>query len=281
MQISVMVYSFSRALASGQMTPYEVVEFIHSLGVDGIEMTYQYSLGVQGRRPPLDLRERGLQLSCVDVSVDFAQGTREQREAALVKAREAIDYAAELGSRAVLIVPGSWKDHVPRDLAKEGVYWGLTEAARYAIGLGLIPTIEDHSLAAVTGATSSALLEACAATGDSLRITYDTGNFLIGGEDPLDAWDRLTTRVAHVHVKDWVPVSANDASLPRQRTASSGIAYVGATLGRGVVPNEAILKRIGRSAYDGFLSVEYEGNADPRSEVRAGVEYLRSLLAKE
>jgi len=278
MQMSVMLYSFATALRSGEMSPSEVIGFIHSLGVDAIELMRAYPLDAQGERVLLDLRERGLRVSCFDLGVDFVQNTREGREAALDEARQGIDEAAGLGSKAVLIVPGSWKDHVPRDLAKESVFWGLAKAARYAADLGVTPTIEDHSLAAVTGATSTELLEACAAAGDCLKITFDTGNFLSGGEDPLEAWDRLASRVAHVHVKDWEPVPAGATSLPRQRSARSGAVYVGATLGRGVVPNAAILERMKQSGYDGFLSVEYEGNDDPRTEVRAGVEYLRSLL---
>ena len=35
-----------------------------------------------------------------------------------------------------------------------------------------------------------------------LRVAFDFGNFVIGGEDPLDAWKLLKPYTAHFHIKD-------------------------------------------------------------------------------
>jgi sugar phosphate isomerase/epimerase len=279
MQISAMMYSFTEAVNSGQMSIYDVVEFVRSLGVTALELAGDQVAAVDPIAFGSYLQGLGMSAVAYGRVVDLVQPTASARQAAIAEAKAEIERTAAFGAPLMQIVPGAYKEGMERAAAKEAVLIGLAWASEHARTCGVILTIEDHSLGQVTGASSESLLEACAAAGPDLKITFDTGNFLFAGEDPLLAWQRLAPRVAHVHVKDWELVAPGASPGPRQRGAADGATYVGTVLNHGIVPNAALIAAMKRSGYPGYLSVEYEGTGDPRPAMREGVEYMRSLLA--
>ncbi|MHB0874611.1 MAG: sugar phosphate isomerase/epimerase family protein [Anaerolineae bacterium] len=279
MQTSAMMYSFTQAVSGGQMTIYNVVEFVRSLGVTGLELAGDMVAAEDPTAFGRYLQGLGMSPVAYGRVVDLAQPTASARRAAVAEAKAEIERAAALSAPVMLIVPGSFKESMDRGAAKEAVYAGLALACEHARACGVTLTIEDHSLGQVTGASSESLLEACTAAGPDLKITFDTGNFLFAGEDPLLAWQRLAPRVAHVHVKDWELVPPGTGPGPRQRRAADGATYGGTVLNHGIIPNPALIAAMKRSGYPGYLSVEYEGAGDPRPAMREGVEYMRSLLA--
>ena len=281
MQTSAMMYSFTEAVSSGEMTIYGVVEFIRSLGVTALELAGDMVAGVELATFRHYLEDWGMSPVAYGRVVDLAQPTAAARQAAVAEAKAEVERAAAFGAPVMQIVPGAYKESMERAAAKEAVLDGLALASEHARTCGVILTIEDHSLGEVTGASSESLLEACTAAGPDLKITFDTGNFLFAGEDPLLAWQRLAPRVAHVHVKDWEIVAPGVGAGPRQRPAASGATYIGTVLHHGIVPNAALIAAMKRSGYPGYLSVEYEGTGDPRPAMKEGVEYVRTLLASD
>ena len=278
MRIGVMAYSFAGALRRGEMTLPRVLEFVAALGVREVELV-DAQVDALGVEPVRDrLRALGLSVSCYDiVRADPVQSTEAERQAAEAKLRAGLDDAASLGAGVTLVVPGPYRVGVERERAKAELAATLTRLTGYAAERGIALTIEDFGVEAATGCTSDSLLELCRAA-PGLGVTYDSGNFVFGGQSPLEAWDTLAPLVRHVHVKDFVVAKPERAAADRYRRSLSGEAYMGAVLGHGLIANAEIVARIRAGGYGGSLSVEYEGPDDPRPSVREGVEYLRQLL---
>jgi sugar phosphate isomerase/epimerase len=119
------------------------------------------------------------------------------------------------------------------------------------------------------------VLSICDAVGPALRVTFDVGNFLLAGEDNLDALAKIAPNLAHVHFKDWkvVPHTA-----PQAFPGKDGRYYQGEVLGKGVLNLSEAASRLRKIGYSGWISVEYEGIEDPWVAARDGVTYLQSLL---
>ncbi|NPV06841.1 MAG: sugar phosphate isomerase/epimerase [Anaerolineae bacterium] len=279
MKLSVMAYSFARALGTGEMTLPQVLEYIASLAVPAVELM-DVHVAAAGEQQTLAALERlGLTVSCYDlVSTDLVQTTPNEQGAALAQLRRELDVAERLGAKTALVVPGRWKTGIERDYAREALVAGLADLGAYAAARGISLTIEDHSLEAATGCTAESLEHLCAAAAPHLYVTFDTGNFVFGDQDPLAAWERLAPRVRHVHVKDWEVLTEQQAAGRAYRRDLAGRAYRGTALGCGIIPNPAIVDRVARSGYSDYLSAEYEGEGDPRVAVSDGVRYLRGLL---
>jgi len=96
-----------------------------------------------------------------------------------------------------------------------------------------------------------------------LRLNMDTGNTFIAGQDPVEFLKRFREKLDHVHIKD---VSAGLAAAVRGEL--TGIAVSHCAIGDGV--NAGNIRRclefLGRTGYDGVLSMECEGQGGPMIE---------------
>ena len=112
----------------------------------------------------------------------------------------------------------AWNDivtHARETLARE--------APRVA-DAGLELALENHQ-----DFDSDELLEIADASGDHVGLTFDTGNPLAVGEDPVAFASRVATRVRHVHLKDY-----------RAQFTPEGYRLVRCAIGEGCIPFEAI-----------------------------------------
>ncbi|MBU0606754.1 MAG: hypothetical protein KKI08_02660, partial [Armatimonadetes bacterium] len=107
-----------------------------------------------------------------------------------------------------------------------------------------------------------------------LQLTYDNGNFLLGGDDPLTALQTLGASVANVHIKDWEIDPNGSRKLP------DGRPFRGGKHGRGLIEHQPIFAELVKQGYDGWLAFEYEGPEDHCQATREGLAYLQGVLAE-
>jgi sugar phosphate isomerase/epimerase len=251
MRISVMAYSFASLLERGQIDTAGVVALLRSIGVEAIEMSDRYVDGVE--RIDADI-------AAYDLYCDLVTAVPSSQKAELARAREGLARARRLGAQHVMVVPGSLERSSDADAARRRVIEGLRELLDDAARLGLQLSVENLGYQAALCGRAAHLTEICDGVGAAVGLTFDAGNFLFADEDPVVALRAVGDRVVHVHLKDWTPER------------------VGAPLGAGIVDLAAVVATLRSLGYDGYLSVEYEGPADPRDAVRQGVDYLRRLL---
>jgi len=112
-----------------------------------------------------------------------------------------------------------------------------------------------------------------------LRMVYDVGNFVMAGEDPVTALDKVFPYMIHVHLKDWITF---DSERPGESwLGHGGKWYQGCLFGKGIVPLRAAVDRLKQLGYDGLVSPEYEGPDAPYEVMGQSIDYSRALLASE
>jgi hydroxypyruvate isomerase len=271
-------HSFTPLLGRGEVEMPAIIRFYRELGLDAVEIGDGYVREAGFATVRSVLAEAGMTVVCCDVGVDFVTGDPVARRAEVAKLRAGIERAAAVGARYILTYPGLPKEGIrPADVRR----WfaeGLTECLPLARQLGVTLTIPDIGIAAELSGTSAHLNAICDAVGPELRVTYDVGNFLLAGEDPLEALDRVAPRIAHVHLKDWRILPAVERPPEGSFTGLDGRHYCGMAMGEGVLDLPGVVARLAQLGYAGYLSIEYEGTGNPWDAMRTGVTYLRQLL---
>lgn len=106
-------------------------------------------------------------------------------------------------------------------------------------------------------------------------LNFDTGNSFIAGQDPIQFCRRFLSRIKHVHVKD---VSESLARALRGKDTGIGISH--AAVGEGVNAENirTVLAILRDNGYQGFLSIECEGQGGPLIE--RSLRWLRQTLVE-
>ena len=112
-------------------------------------------------------------------------------------------------------------------------------------------------------------------------LLVDMGNFLCVDEDPAAAVGRTAPYAFHVHAKDFLRKAAEQPDPGEGFFLTRGGARLrGTVLGHGVVPVKSCLAALRAAGYDGTVSLEFEGAEEVDYALRAGLAYLRRLLAE-
>lgn len=224
----------------------ELVNGVRRAGIEAVEINMSYLC--EHEETFELLKEAQLHISCVYEFYEMEQ--KDEKE----KAKKHIETARKAGAEKILVVPGFLSEEEAKvmkacvaDYAKTEDFLNKNEKAlRMAKGLEKIVTwgtdaditvtVEDFDdakspLSCVNGVRW--FLERI----PQLKGTFDTGNFIIHGEDVLAAWDLLKERIVHVHCKD---------------RGSQSVA-----VGDGYIPMKAVLNKIKRSEYEGYLAIEH------------------------
>ncbi len=113
-----------------------------------------------------------------------------------------------------------------------------------------------------------------------LGLCFDTGHYTYGGGDALEGLKRHAGRIWHVHFKDCsqgVAERARTEGWDYFRAVQEGVFC---ELGRGTVDFPAIVERLKRSSYRGWVVVEQDvlpGLGSPKESARRNRGYLRRL----
>jgi sugar phosphate isomerase/epimerase len=275
MRLAGYTYSFASLLDKRQIDTAGIIRFYAARNVAGIEITASYIRPEEIPAIKQALSETKMAVACVDLVCDVPSADREARTAAVKRLGGDLRSAAELGAKTVLVIPGVPRTGTAHQVQRQWFAEALKESLEAAARLGVTMTVANVGWQPVVYGTSDQILGICDAVGPGLKVTYDVGNFLLAGEDNLRALARVSPRMVHVHFKDWkvVPPPA-PAAFP----GSDGRLYEGEVLGDGVLDLPAAVGRLKQLDYRGWISVEYEGMAEPRAAAERGIAYLRSLL---
>ena len=240
----------------------QVMRECGKLGFDGVELDvgadYADNLlwRAEGRAQIAQwLAEAKLELASICLGTfwtySFANPEAAVRARAQEFTRDAIQWCAELGAKAILvpITPGAPEegDEAPRRWIEE-----LKQAAPAAEANGVTLAIENVGRGC--GKSADALLRiADGVSSPNVQIYYDFGNGLGLGNDPIAEIHQLGARIAQVHAKD------------------PGGQYLGE--GRLDLPAvSAALKAIG---YSRWLVLETPATDDPSGAAARNLRFLR------
>jgi inosose dehydratase len=202
------------------------------------------------------LQETGLELVGVYTGANFVFDDSLKEE--LTKIGRAAALAAEYGASRLVIGGGAKRAHGPAAGDIERLATGLDQAVELAAKYGLDASYHPHLGTLVE--TPEALQELFRLT--SIGFCPDTAHLAAGGGDAAALIRLYGERLAHVHLKDWDPVSGR--FMP---------------LGRGALDFPDIMRAIRETGYDSWLMVEldyYDG--DPAQAALISRQFLDGLL---
>ncbi len=214
------------------------------------------------------LREAGVSVSGVYTFLDYRQDTKNERARLLELA-----CGAEAG--CVMPLPVLLREGEDRQALRRVMADGIARVCEEAASIGLQVVLEDFDSPRAPFGRLEELgwfLREIPALG----CAFDTGNFLIHGQDALAAYAPLRPRIRHVHLKDRLdnPRWGDDVT-----TDCGGKAWYPAPAGSGLLPSGEILDRLEADGYDGWCVLEHFGAYDQLACMRREAEWLRGRRA--
>ncbi len=113
-----------------------------------------------------------------------------------------------------------------------------------------------------------------------LGLCLDTGHFVYGGGDPVDALRQYGDRIWHVHFKDCHPEIAAQARAQGWDYFEAVRRGVFCELGQGCVDFPAVVQMLRSQGYDGWVIVEQDvlpGMGTPKESAQRNRDFLTSL----
>ncbi len=268
-QLAVSMWSLHRQYYERGWTVFDFLEFAQESGVCSVDLLNNFWRNESEELPKVVsmLNSTGLKVAAWAVNNDFALDDYDGQIAELL---HGIDVARRLKTPTVRVFAAHPRPGIDLEATLATAIRGLKAVAPVAEGADITLAIENHGLLAGKTAQIRHLIDAVASP--ALKANADIGNFLLVGEDPLHAVNTLLPHIAHIHVKDMIPVGAGGFG------SLSGQHYRGGAIGEGVVPVGPVLNRLNDAGYRGYLSLEFEGDGDERDGVRRSLDALRALL---
>ncbi len=260
MKCGLSMYSLLEPVRAGQLDLFSFLDYAARVGAEGVELLDMFWTDEQLEIAEVKRRcaGLGLKLPVYSISTNFFQPDAAARSQQLTAMRHGVDVAAQLEAGLLRVFSG---DLISGYSLEQGMDWvvdSLGAGADLAASQGITLVLENHGHVAGRSEQVRAIIEAVASP--ALRVNLDTGNFLLVGEDPLQATSALVDLVALVHLKDFTYAAANEDGHVFQ--GLDGRRYTGSIVGEGLVDLSAIHGVLASHGYDGWLSLEYEGNAE-------------------
>jgi sugar phosphate isomerase/epimerase len=274
MNFSLMTYTVGPGWPGGCQSLEAMAGLAVELGFTALEL----SAGDLEERSPQEFgsicRDHGLAVSCINGGCNLADPDESEFLQGLDQCKYYVDLAVELDCKIIMPIPGHAADVDDKPRAAARIAEGLAEAVAYAAQAGVLVTLEDFpNLLSPYG--SIAEMTAMLGSVPGLRLTFDNGNWMLSGDDPLQALQALGQHVVNAHLKDWeVNPEQTGMQLPDGRYIRGGLH------GQGLIEHKPILAALQAMDYQGYLAFEYEGPMDHVAATRQGMAYLRQVLAE-
>lgn len=192
------------------------------------------------------------------MGVDIANADEQKRKAAVEEIKSAIDAAAELGAKTVVVHPGGDKP-VPGSqhaLSMHASLRSLSEIRSYCSGLGLTMALEGMLPHLLGGRVSDFLWLLQSLPVEGVAVCLDTGHAFLGGE-LFRMVELVRSQLSMLHVSD--NMGAHDDHL---------------TPGHGAIDWKRLGDALRSANFDGILMLELAGepgNKHILSEARASI----------
>ena len=271
-----MTYTMARQAPEGKPDMVAVCRLARELGMDGMDQVHLYDY------PPQEIRriadDHGIPLICYTFSADLNFPDAESRKPGLEAIREGLDAANILGAPTIMLPIGG-KEGFTRGQSRANVIEGLKDAVKLSKTAGVKITTE-HFVGTIAPFLVSADMNEAVAEVPDLYVTYDNGNVLISGEDPIDGFLKSREKIIHAHFKDFRAEDGGNEETAAARLGLDGNHYRPALIGEGLVDYPSLLRTMTEAGYDGYINIEYEGDKYPADQaVKKALDYLRKTEA--
>lgn len=247
-------YSYGKYLGSGKMTMEDFFLRAVELGVEGVDVTTYW---LKSTEPAYlhNLRRlafrSGLPFSGTAIRGQMCQPDAAQRQTEVDNIRKWVDATALLGASHVRVVGGKVPKGATQAQTIEWTAETMKAACDYAGEKGITLGIESHP--GVPDRASKVIAILREVNSPYAGCNLDFSNF---DDDPYTQTQALLPYATHVHVRDHYGPQSFPLDLDR------------------------IWQIFAKGGYQGFMSVEYEGDEDPMTGVPKLVSKVKALCRK-
>jgi len=273
LRLSCLPVSLFDSISKSRRALEEWLDLAAELGLEGIECSPLF-LRPLGPVTAAEFRRltdsRGLAISNFTGYSDFTRIDPADREREVSAILSTMDEILELGAPSMRVLTGQQREGMTED---DGIAWVVASIRRVterADSVGLQVNLENHGKAFTWtdfdfGRRGETFLRIMEALGDtSLGVQFDLANPIVAGEDPLDLFERVASRVRYVHWND-VAEAGQFAFVP---------------LGTGIAPLRECVARLRKKTYSGWIGIE-EASRTGRAGFEQAVRQARAVLSEE
>ena len=295
MKFGISVYSISRKIIKGEITPQKAVEWlVKEAGAEVVEIVpfgidIINNTGLAGELVKI-ARDSGSSVNNYSLNANFLQISADEYSAELERVKRHIDAAAELCVETMRVDASSYR-RSPEDNTIENFIADMpviTETyeklCEYARMYNIFVLLENHGFHINGSDRAGAVLSLVKSENFSHQL--DAGNFLCVDENPEPAVKKLVGKAKTIHMKDFYVRSEDSDPGDATQFECSGSwfrsqhgAYLrGAILGQGDMNIKKIAEIITAAGFDGCVYLEYEGIEDCYYGTKVGFENMKKLF---
>lgn len=292
MKLGLSSYSFRPLLADGRMTIETLFDWLAANGAEHLEIA-TFSFAEPGSEQTYDLAGdeetlRRLEAASARTSIPVSGfcmaanflGSEDERRAEIARVQRYVELCNRFGAGFLRhdVVPWHLRPQTTGEFEREFV--GIVAASRavteFGAARGVVTSVENHGF--FMNSSERVLRLIHAVDHPNFRFTLDVGNFLCVDEDPHVATRRSLPQAGFVHLKDFYLRRAEPG--PGWLKTTGGQFIRGSVFGFGDLDAKGLVESVVASGYDGFVSLEYEGNEPSLYGCEVGLNNIRRMLGE-
>ncbi|SFZ85927.1 Sugar phosphate isomerase/epimerase [Devosia enhydra] len=227
-------------------------------------------------------QETGVEISGICIPADFTSEDADERAAQLARAKRAVDTCARLGARYFRHDVTEWARKEADYAEFEALFPRIAELSQaladHAAPLGVTTSVENHGF--FMNGSERVLRLIAAVDRPNFGATIDVGNFLCVDEEALIGTRRLASAASFVHLKDFHVRRNAIGRGPGWLRTQFGQEICGSVIGYGDLPLVDIVAALRAAGYDGYVSLEFEGNEPVLFGCETGFRNMGRILAE-
>lgn len=231
-----------------ESTLLEAAQWIKSIGIDGVDAKTTLSPEQMAQ-----LQEAGIKPACAILDLSYS---RQSPEEMLQMEDKAIDFCKEYGFERLMYCPVLLPP-TATEFDKDSLRRSVQRFAERVIAEGIDLIFEDYDNERSITFNMEALDKLFELVPNA-NHTYDSGNFIYAGDDPMDAFKKYRNKISHVHLKDRTAVG--DKAMP--------------VVGSGIAPCKEVMETLLSEGYKGWFTIEGYGAKDMKAHLEASVQNM-------
>ena len=293
-KFGVSIYSISRQLVSGKMTPEQGVEWLCEHGTEvieivpfGIDLLADKSLA--GRMKAV-ADQYGVAIDNYSLGADFLMKTDAEVSEEIERVKSHIDAAKALGVSTVRSDCAGYgrpieQNTIEKFLEELPVMIKAYKAlSAYAASLGIKLLIENHGFHANGSERVRLILNGVGS--DHFGHQLDVGNYICMDEKPEVVVNKMLPFATTIHMKDFYvrqsdPGDAAGFDCSGAWFRSPGGQYLrGSIFGQGDLDTRSLVQSVKSYGFDGNIFIEYEGIEDCCYGTKVSLDNLKRIYAE-